>query len=339
MEEVMSRLMLLCAWLCAMAFVVAANPAQAGGANNSVSYVSNTGSDSHNCSSPALACADFVTALANTTSDGEIDCVNAGSYGSLGFEITQSVTIDCAGGANTLYGTESTGSGLDGTIDIDGVGIVVRLRNLSFNGYDFGGNGIDVKNAAAVYVENCVITNYNNNTNSGNGGYNGIHFANSASSHLFVTNSIIRNNGNSGSTTGGIDIVPGPTITATVSIDHSQITGNIFGIIADGTAGGTIKGTITDSVVSGNSQNGITVSSIGSSIVFQVDRTTVGSNGNHGLVAGGSGAGMLVSNTNVFNNGGGLFTESSGALYSYGNNHVNGNDGNDGTFTGTVGQQ
>jgi hypothetical protein len=48
---------------------------------------------------------------------------------------------------------------------------------------------------------------------------------------------------------------------------------------------------------------------------------------------------MLVSNSNVFNNGGGLFTETGGALYSYGNNHVNGNNGNDGSFTGTVGQQ
>jgi hypothetical protein len=48
---------------------------------------------------------------------------------------------------------------------------------------------------------------------------------------------------------------------------------------------------------------------------------------------------MLVSNTNVFNNGGGLFAETGGTLYSYGNNHVNGNNGNDGSFTGTVGQQ
>jgi hypothetical protein len=37
--------------------------------------------------------------------------------------------------------------------------------------------------------------------------------------------------------------------------------------------------------------------------------------------------------------GGGLFTETGAALYSYGNNHVNGNNGNDGSFTGTIGQQ
>jgi hypothetical protein len=92
-------------------------------------------------------------------------------------------------------------------------------------------------------------------------------------------------------------------------------------------------------VVTGNSQNGITASSSGSSVVLILDQTKVSDNGNHGLVAGGSGAGMLVRNTSVFNNGGGLFSESGGTLYSYGNNSVNGNNGNDGSFTGTVGLQ
>jgi hypothetical protein len=62
----------------------------------------------------------------------------------------------------------------------------------------------------------------------------------------------------------------------------------------------------------------------------------VSSNGNHGLAAAGSGAGMLVRNTDVFSNGGGLFTENGAALLSYGDNSVNGNDG---AFTGTVGLQ
>jgi Right handed beta helix region len=324
----MTRLMLLCAWLCAMAFVVAANPAQA---LNTISYVSNTGSNSNNCSSPAQACADFPTALAATVNYGEIDCVNAGLYNIPVLTISQSVTIDCAGGVGST----------NGTLTVNGAGIVVRLRNMSFNNFGLGAFGIDAKNMAALYVENCVITNYNAVNNSGNPPYLGIKFEPSANSLLFVTNSVISDSGKSGSSppSGGIYIVPASGVTATVSIDRSQINGNIFGIIADGTSGGIIKGTITDSVVSGNSQNGITVSSSGSSVVLQVDRATAASNGNHGLAAAGSNAGMLVSNSNVFNNGGGLFSENGAALYSYGNNHVNGNNGNDGTFTGTVGQQ
>jgi hypothetical protein len=324
MEEVMTRLMLLCAWLCAMAFIVAANPAQAAGSR--LTYVSNTGSDSNDCTSPSTACGSFSGALGKTQNYGEIDCADTGPYG-YAFEISQSVTIDCAGGVGHS----------DGLILINATDIVVRLRNMSFNGNGYGEYGIDAQNMAALYIENCVITGYNPGNEAGPP-YLGIKFEPSANAQLFVSNSVISYNGYNG-ISGGIYIVPASGVTATVSIDHSQINDNLFGIIADGTAGGIIQGTITDSVVSGNGQNGITVSSSGSSVVFQVDRTTVGSNANHGLAAAGSGAGMLVSNTNVFNNGGGLFTETGGALYSYGNTHVNGNNGNDGAFTGTVSQQ
>jgi hypothetical protein len=80
---------------------------------------------------------------------------------------------------------------------------------------------------------------------------------------------------------------------ASFTIENSRINGNYFGIVADSTSngGGTIRGVIKNSVVSGNTQNGITVSGGGGSDVLMVDGTTVSSNGNHGLVAGGSNAG------------------------------------------------
>jgi hypothetical protein len=67
----MSRLMLLCAWLCAIALVVAANPAHATG-NNVVSYVSNTGNDTNDCFASATACATFSGALTKTQNYGEV---------------------------------------------------------------------------------------------------------------------------------------------------------------------------------------------------------------------------------------------------------------------------
>jgi hypothetical protein len=109
---------------------------------NLISYVSNTGSDSNNCSSPATACVTFAHALTQTTNYGEIDCVNAGFY--FGATIAQSVTIDCAGGAGSTFGF----------ITVNGPGIVVRLRNLSFNHAGFGLFGIDAVNMAALYIEN-----------------------------------------------------------------------------------------------------------------------------------------------------------------------------------------
>lgn len=71
--------------------------------------------------------------------------------------------------------------------------------------------------------------------------------------------------------TGGIYIVPASGMTAKVSIDHSQTTGNYFGIVADGRSGGIIQGVIKDSFVSGSSQNGITAHTSRSSVRLIVD--------------------------------------------------------------------
>jgi hypothetical protein len=315
----MMRLTIVCAGLCAMALVVAADPARATGSNQ-VSYVSNTGSDSNGCTNPTTdACASFQGALTNTANCGEIDCVNTGAYskGTV-IAIAQSVTIDCAGGVgSTLHDFE-----------INGSGIVVRLRNLTINRGGMGEWGVYAENMAALYVENCVISNIPD--------FNGIEFDPTTNAQLFVTNSIISNNGynGGGGINGGIYIKPASGVAATVSIDHSQIKGNLFGIVADGTSGGIVKGTISNSVVSGNTADGIAATSSGSSVWLLVDQTQVSGN-TYGLAAGGSGAEILARNTSVFNNTTGLHTANGGTLYSFDNNSLNGNTTN-GAFTGTV---
>jgi hypothetical protein len=124
----MRKLMLLCAWLCAMAFVVTAGPAQA---TNLFSHLSNTGSDGNTCETPATACLTLAHALTQTENYGEVDCANSGAYGPSFFShanVTQSVTIDCAGSVGQAFGG----------ITVSGAGIVVRLRNLSINGEGHG---------------------------------------------------------------------------------------------------------------------------------------------------------------------------------------------------------
>src|SRR5204863_769158 len=106
----------------------------------------------------------------------------------------------------------------------------------------------------------------------------------------------------------------------------------------DGSAGGIIRGAVRDSVISGNTNNGITVAaSAPGSSVLMIENTMVAGN-NFGLVAG-SAAGMLVNNSSVVFNNTGLFTVSGGVLLSYGSNNVNGNATTDGAFTGIIGQQ
>jgi hypothetical protein len=321
--RIMRKLMLLCCCLCAMAYVAGASPAHAG---NSVTYISSSGMDTNDCATPATACANFDIALSKTNNYGEIDCVGTGDF-SGAFGISQSVTIDCAGAVGSILGG----------IQISQRDIVVRLRNLSFNGGGYGFFAIDAQTMAALYVENCVITNYNA-ANSTQAPYIGIKFEPTTNAQLFVSNSVISDNGASvGSLSGGIYVVPGPGVTATVSIDHSQINGNYFGVVGDGRPGGTIGALIKDSVVSGNTENGITAISSGSSVVFTIDQTAVSGN-LAGLFAGGSNAGMLVDNTSVFKNTVGLDAAGGGTLFTYGNNRVNGNTTN-GAFTGTAALQ
>jgi hypothetical protein len=318
----MRKLFLMCASLCAFAFAVA-DSAQA---INQFSYVSNAGNDSNGCSNPTTdACGSLAHALGQTASYGEIDCVNTGDYGD-GFTISQSITIDCAGGVGQEFGD----------ITINGPGIVVRLRNMTINRVGYAYSGIIATNMAALYVENCVITN-DNGAEANLAPYTGIQFAPTANAQLFVSNSVISNNGSSNDVpSGGIEIIPASGVTATVSIDHSQINGNFFGVIADGKSGGTIYATVSNSVVSGNTEDGIAASSSGSPAWVFVDQTEVSGNG-FGVGAGGSGAKILVNNSSIVANTTGLYING-GSIYSYGNNRLNGNT-TAGAFTGAVGLQ
>jgi hypothetical protein len=208
---------------------------------------------------------------------------------------------------------------VEGAFTINGSSIIVHIRGLTMWGV---GTGITFLNGSALYVENCIMFNDD---------ANGIVFESSAAAKLFISNSTIRNNGNAG-TVAGIHVVPASGVQANVTIEHSRIEGNYFGIIADSTQGGT-NGVIRGSVVSNNVENGITASTTSSNVLLIIDQTEVAGN-LHGLVAGGGTAAIMARNTTVTGNTVGLFTVNGGQLFSYGNNSVDGNNGNNGAFTG-----
>src|SRR5207302_6894952 len=86
----------------------------------------------------------------------------------------------------------------------------------------------------------------------------GVSFIANSSRKLHVSDSVIVNNGTSGLQAGiYLQTSFGSTLTAT--IERCVIGNNMFGIFADagafGTAG-TIRALVTDSVVSGNANNG-----------------------------------------------------------------------------------
>ena len=105
---------------------------------------------------------------------------------------------------------------------------------------------------------------------------------------------------------------------------------------ADGAPGGTIRGTVSDCVVSGNANNGITASASGPGvIVLAVTNTKLIGNAN-GIVANGGGSAVLVGGSTITGNNNGVLALSGGILYSYGDNRLNGNSP-DGAFTAVIG--
>jgi hypothetical protein len=292
-------------------------------------WVSSTGNDANNCDRPT-PCGSFQGAYNKTSAEGEITCVDSGDFA--GVIITQSITINCESsiGSNSVSGTLLL-------VIITGTSVNVTLRGLDLDGLGLSsGFACNSQGGSVIFTGSGTLHLQKMKINHLTGPNCGVQFTPSGTATLDITDCDITDNGGSG-LAAGIYVQPSTGITAHVSIDHSRINNNYFGVLLDGTAGGIINGTINDSVVSGNVTNGITLHGASSSIALLVDHTIVMGN-NYGLVAGGN-AVMRVRNSSVTANSTGLFVKSGPAsLLSYSNNSVNGNT-TDGAFTGPVGLQ
>ena len=306
----------------AVGLLSAAGPANAQATRT---WVSGVGDDANPCSRTA-PCQTFAGAFGKTSAGGEIDCLDPGGFGSL--TITHAISIICDGASNggITVGNESVGVSLDA-----GPADTVVLSGLDFEGNGVGVFGIVFNAGQALYVRNCVIRNLLNDGII-------VDTLQTTPASLYVDNTTIVNASSPGNLDAGIYIVPQSSGPESVTINRTQVAGGSFGIVADGTEGtGKITGVVRDSVVSGNVQNGITVSnSLSPNISLLVDNVTVTNNGNNGLAANGANAGMIVSNSTISGNGGGLHEAHAGVIDSYGNNRVNANNGNDGAFSTTI---
>jgi hypothetical protein len=293
--------------------MLAGSPAQAQFART---WVSSTGGGF--ACTRAAPCANFQFAHDNTIAGGEINCVDADDFTHFAaLTISKSITIDCGG---------TFGGAAVGNFQIAGIGIVVRLRNLSFQGLASPANGsaaINFINGAALYVENCAIYGYQAGVGQG------IQFTpqDGVTASLYVTDSTINNNGRPASG-GGIIIQPAGSGSARVSIERTKVEGNTYGIFANGTGstGQTIVH-IKDSVVSNNVFNGISAYTAAgqSTVSITVDHSSSLLNGADGILAQGTPAYVLLGNSTVLSNITGLHSISGGNILSYQNNALTGN--------------
>jgi hypothetical protein len=262
-------------------------------------YVSGTGSDSNPCtvSSP---CKTFQAALALTIARGEIYVLNSANYGPV--TINKAVTITSEGAMGGVLATSGAGITISA-----GATDVVNLRGLDIDGSNTGTIGIQFSSGQALNIQKSVIRNFTSS---------GINFAPSAASALFVSDSMVTNNGSN-----GISL----TNTGTGVVSRVTASRNGVGILAFGSS---VNVTVTDSVASNNNYG------VGaSSSAVMVRNSTISSN-SIGIAADQS-ATVLVGQTTVTANGTGWQATNNGQVESYGNNNVGGNT-TDGVPTTTL---
>jgi len=297
-------------------------------------WVANNGTDSPTCGDTSSPCRAFPQALTNVAAGGEIGVLTPGDYQGGNTIIMKSVSItnDGAGEASLI-----SPNGLDAVTINTGVGDIVSLRGLVMDGLGTGRHGVFIFNGSqgsALHIQNCVIRNFEGTTSA-----SGIQFESTSNMQLFVSDTIIFNNG-SVAGTGGIVLRPGNTVK--VVLDRVHLENNVIGLRADGrvSSGNGARVVIRDSAVSGNASDGIlAISQAGAGPAFILaEHTSSVYNLGIGIHANGPHATILLDDNVITQNGTGVLAEAGGQLISYGNNKNNNNIGPEGAPTGFYSQ-
>jgi Right handed beta helix region len=285
-------------------------------------WVSGVGDDANPCSRTA-PCKTFAGAISKTLAGGEINCLDPGGFGAL--TITKAITVSCESveGGVLVAGTNGINVAA-GTNDF------VVLRGLDFVGVGSGLDGIKFTSGAVLHVEKCTIRGF-----LGSPG-NGIHFAPTGTSQMFVTNTLITGNSQSGA---GIQIQPTGTGTASVLIDGVRMLSNGNGLIADGTqtTGSQINVMIRNSEASGNGSIGIkAISASGKAPVRVVMDHSAATTNNTGVSSTGQGADVIMAFSFAVGNVTGVTFTAPAQLRSYQNNGFHANNATNGTPSSTI---
>jgi hypothetical protein len=294
----------------ALAATLGAVPAQAAGAPRT--FVSAAGSDANNCTNVATPCRHFATAFAATAPSGEIFVLDPANYGSL--TITYAVSIEGHGWASIA--PPNGGNAI--TINA-GPGDSVSLHGLSIDGTGATGgtNGIVLNSAGSLTVTNCTLQNFAGSFTTGNG----ILMQPTAGTLAFsITNTTASNNA-----FAGINFfTPSGAPSANGVIDHVVANANQMGIFVEpfNATGGSIVVTISDSIASNNSNNGIFAGNGSAAIKLSIDKATT--SGNATGITAGAPANVLLGRSVITGNGTGVQNSTSpNTFYTYKDNRIN----------------
>lgn len=272
-------------------------------------WVSGVGDDVNPCSRTA-PCKTFAGAISKTAAGGEINVIDSGGFGAI--TITKSITIDGSGAHASILAP-----GVNG-VTVNGAGITVTLRNLSINGANAAtGNGIRIVNAAAVNVDHVVVENFGGSPPS-NG--RGVAIETSAADvRVTITNSDFYNN-------FGVGIHSNPTAgNVILTVDNVRVQKGDFSSIQlrANTKASISRATLTNSRLGG----GVTTELSG--VTAHISNSVL-SNNAFGVFNGNGGSPTIELYNNVIT---GNTTDgvriNSGSVFTYGNNAIRGNAGNE----------
>jgi Right handed beta helix region len=263
-------------------------------------WVSGVGDDANPCSRTA-PCKTFAGAISKTAPAGEINVLDPGGFGAV--TITKSITISSEGfEAGVLV------SGTNGIIVNASATDVVVLRGLDIEGLGTGLAGIKVLSAAAVFVEKCTINNFIQD---------GIAFVPAApttASQLHVLNTIVRNN--RGASSGGILVKPGVGVTASGSIEDTQLENNQFGLRVEDSS----EIAVQSSTAANNVGSGFIAVSTSLSAALNLQNSVASGNG-FGIRADGTNAITRAGQCALSGNGSGFSTANNGHTGTFGGNN------------------
>lgn len=286
-------------------------------------WVSGVGDDANPCSRTA-PCKTFAGAISKTAANGTINCIDPGGFGAV--TIKKSITIDCAGTFGSILAAGTNG------VNVDGVGVVVHLRNISIEGSGSGIVGINFTNGAVLTIEKCAIFGFNA------GQASGINFVPAGDANLFVADAAIGNNG-AGGTGAGVRIRPAGTANVRAAFKNVDIFANAtgFATLGDGSTG-FIRVSLIESVVQGNTVVGVTAAAQGGQAFTRIfmKGTLVTNNGSLGISSDGSQAAVFLDQTTVFSNNVGLSSTNGSQIFGYATSSIHGNISVDGAPTQTL---
>jgi Right handed beta helix region len=260
----------------------------------------------HQC---RVALPDFQAAYNAMPAGGEIDVLDPANYGALTVTHTLSIvgrgwaTLSPVAGASAI----TINSGSSDTINISGV---------AFDGAGVANStGIAFNSGAGLTVQDCVLRNFTKN---------GIFFEPSASSQLFVSDTLASDNGYA-----GIVITANVSGIAGGALDHVKMQGNGYGGVSGGgglvvsDSGHPTNVTVTDSLFVNNAA-GVTAQSATSTSTVMVRSSTIANNGT-GLNANGTGVTIRVTRSTITGNTTGWQMDNGAVVTSYADNNIDGN--------------